>query len=180
MPSSAAQTGALNGERGVGNRPTSAKTTNHGVMGNPGLVQEDLVEEGLTGHLAQRSNLDTGLVHVNDEVGDALVLRGVRVGPGNEHALLGHVPAGRPDLLAGDDPLVAVPDRLGLQPGQVRPGTRLGEELAPCDGAVQDLRYVAVHLLGRAVYGNGRGCQHQAQARGRPDDIRLGQDRRDL
>ena len=46
----------------------------------------DLVELGLAGHLAQRSHVDAGRVHVGDEVGEAAVLRHVGVGPGDEQS----------------------------------------------------------------------------------------------
>ena len=59
----------------------------------------------------QRADLDALLVHVDAEVGDALVLGHVGVGAGDEHAEVGDLAAGGPHLLAGDDPLVAVLDR---------------------------------------------------------------------
>ena len=69
-------------------------------------------------------DLDALLVHVDAEVGDALVLGDVGVGAGDEHAQVGDLAAGGPHLLAGDDPLVAVLDGLALQAGEVGAGAR--------------------------------------------------------
>ena len=37
-------------------------------VGDAGVGEEDLVELGFAGHLAQRAHLDAGLVHVDEEV----------------------------------------------------------------------------------------------------------------
>ena len=49
-----------------------------GAVGDDGLLHEHLVEHGVAGHLHQRADLDALLVHVDAEVGDALVLRARR------------------------------------------------------------------------------------------------------
>ena len=51
-----------------------------------GLGEEHLVEQGPPGELAQGPHVDAGLVHVDREVGDALVLGDVGIGPGDQHA----------------------------------------------------------------------------------------------
>ena len=80
---------------------------------------------------AHRAHLDAGLVHVEDQPGDALVLRRVGVGAHEQLAVVGDVGAGAPDLLAVDDVLVAVAHRPGAQRREVGAGLRLGEALAP-------------------------------------------------
>ena len=55
------------------------------------------------------------------------------IGPADDLADVGELGARGPDLLAVHDPLVAVPDRPGLQRGQIRPRARLAEELAGDD-----------------------------------------------
>ena len=72
-----------------------------------------------------------GRVHRADEVGDAHVLGRRRVGAGQQDAPAGDVGVAGPDLLAVDDPLVAVALGPGGERGQVGAGTRLAEELAP-------------------------------------------------
>src|SRR5205823_13094983 len=82
---------------------------------------------------------------------DALVLRGVRVGAGDEHPTVGRTGAAGPHLLAVDDPLVAVAHGPGLQAGEVGAGARLAEQLAPRLAAGGEGQQPAVALLLRAV-----------------------------
>jgi hypothetical protein len=82
----------------------------------------DLVELGLAGDLAQRPHLDAGRVHVDHEGGHALVLHGLGVGAGDEHAPARQVGERGPHLLAVDDPLVAVAHALRGEAGEVAAG----------------------------------------------------------
>ena len=93
--------------------------------------EEHLVERRVLVHLVHRADLDAGLVHRQHEVADAAVLRDVRVGAGQQQAEVGVVGARAPQLLAVDDPLVAVALGVGGQPGEVGPVGRLAEQLAP-------------------------------------------------
>jgi hypothetical protein len=88
----------------------------------------------------------------------------VRVGPGEEQAPLGVVGPAGPHLAAGDDPAIAsgFGHGTGRQPGQVRPGVGLGEQLAPDLLAPGDRRQPAPPLLGLAV--DERGGAEQGQA----------------
>ena len=76
-----------------------------------------------------------GVLHVDDERGDALVLRAPLdrrgIGAEEEQPPLREVRGGDPDLLAVDDVLVAVADRGGAKVGEVGTGLRLAEALAP-------------------------------------------------
>ena len=99
--------------------------------GHAGVGEEHLVERRVAVHLAQRPDLDAGLVHRQHEVRDALVLGHVPVGAGQQHAVVGVVGAGVPHLLAVDDPLVAVALGPGRESGEVGAAPRLAEELAP-------------------------------------------------
>ena len=72
-----------------------------------------------------------GRVHRADEVRDALVLRRVGIGAGDEDAELRVLGERRPDLLAVHDPLVAVAHGAGAERGQVGARAGLAEELAP-------------------------------------------------
>ena len=60
-------------------------------VGDARAVEEDLVELDLAGDLAQRSHLDAGLVHVEQEVGDALVLGRVGIGARQQDREVGDV-----------------------------------------------------------------------------------------
>ena len=64
-------------------RAVSVGVASDGVVADVGEV--DLVELGVTGHLAQRPHLDARLVHVDDEVGEPLVLGRVGIGACDEH-----------------------------------------------------------------------------------------------
>src|SRR4051794_7807661 len=55
--------------------------------------------------------------------------------------------ATRPDLLPGEHPLGAVLDRGRREPGEVRAGARLAEQLAPVLGPIEDARQETL-LLG--------------------------------
>jgi hypothetical protein len=158
-----AEPAALVHERGVGHRPSVVLAADHRVVGHPRVGHEHLVEEGPTRHLAQRAHVDPRLMHGEREVGDPLVLGDVGVGAGQEHAQIGILAARRPDLLTVHDPLVAVPPRPALQPGQVRTGGRFTEQLAPRLPAGHDVAHVGVDLLTGPVAGDGRGGEEQSE-----------------
>ena len=73
---------ALVRERRVGDRPAVVQLADELVVGHEHLVEEHLVELGVARDLHERPHLDAGRLHVDDEVGDALVLRRVGVGAG--------------------------------------------------------------------------------------------------
>ena len=75
--------------------------------------------------------LDARLVDLDDEHAEAAVLGHVPVGAEQAQAVVGEPRAGRPDLRAVDDPLVAVAHRGGERGGDVGTTARLGEELHP-------------------------------------------------
>ena len=95
------------------------------------------------------------------------MLGGVGVGAGDEHAPLRELGEGRPDLLPGDDPFVAVLDRAGLQRGEVGARLRLGEALAPDLLGGEDRLQVALLLLVGAVGDDDRAAHRQAEHVGR-------------
>ena len=71
----------------------------------------------------------------------------VGVGTGQQEAVIGVVPSGRPHLLTIDDPFVAIEHRCGLQRRQIRAGVRFTESLAPPHGAVENAREELFLLL---------------------------------
>ena len=159
--------GALVHQRRDRHRPAVADPADDVGVGDPRLLDEDLVELALAGDLDQRLGLDPVLLHVHQEVGEALVLGGVGVGAGDEHAPLGVLGEGGPDLLAGDDPFVAVLDRARLQRGEVGARLRLGEALAPDLLAGEDRLQVALLLRVGAVGDHHRAAHRQAEHVGR-------------
>jgi len=134
---------------------------------HPGPVQEDLAEVRLPVHGLHGPHLDAGLVHMEDEPGDAPVLGRVGVGPHQQFAVVGHVRPGAPDLLAAHDVLVALPHGPGGQRGQVGAGAGLGEALAPDAVAAENPRQVVTPLLLGALGHEGRagvGVAHEDDA----------------
>ena len=73
-------------------RPAVVHLADAGVVADDGVGEEHLAEHRVAGHLAQRADLDAGLVHVEREPGDALVLRRRRIGAGEQHAEIGEWP----------------------------------------------------------------------------------------
>ena len=85
------------------------------------------------------------------------------VGAGDQHAEVGDLAARRPHLLTVDDPLVAVLDRAGREPGEIGSGTGLAEQLAPRLRARDDVADVQVDLLLRAVRRDRRRREQQPE-----------------
>ena len=79
---------ALVHQRRDRDRPAVVLAADDVLVGDPRLLDEQLVELRLAGDLAQRPDLDAVLLHVHQEVGQAAVLRRVRVGARDEHAPL--------------------------------------------------------------------------------------------
>ena len=110
---------ALVHQRGHRDAPAVADVSEPVLVRDAGVGEVDLVELGLPGQLAQRSGLDAWAVHVDDEVGQALVLGHVRVAACEQQSPAGPVREARPDLLPVDHPVVAVADGRGRP---ARPG----------------------------------------------------------
>ncbi len=158
-----AEAGALVHERRERHLPAVADAADDVLVGDPRALDEQLVELRLAGDLAQRADLHGLLLHVHQEVGEALVLGCVGVGARDEHAPLGVLGAAGPDLLARDDPLVAVLDGAGLQRREVRARLGLGESLAPDLLAGEDRREVALLLLVVAPDHQRRAAEQEAE-----------------
>jgi len=94
-------------------------------------AEEDFVEFGAARHLLDRAHFDGGVLHVDPEHGEALVLRHIRIGADEQDAVVAEMGAGRPDLLAVDDPVVAILLGFRAQARDVGTAGGLGEELAP-------------------------------------------------
>jgi hypothetical protein len=86
-------------QRGQGDPPAAVDHAEAVVVRHPHAGQEDLVEVAAPAHLAQRPDVHPGRAHVDEERGDALVLRRVRIGPAQRHADLAVLRHRRPDLL---------------------------------------------------------------------------------
>src|SRR5262249_17237121 len=122
---------ALVGERRHGDLPASIHVPDDVSTRYGHGVEEYLAELGRSGDLPERPDRDTGTLHVEDEVGQAAVLRQRRIRAREENAPAGELRVARPHLLPGDAESVAVALRAGAHRGEVAAGVRLAEELAP-------------------------------------------------
>ena len=167
---------AFMGQDGDRDRPAVAGLADHVAGRHPRAVQEHLVERRVPVHLAQRPDLHAGLAHRQREAADAGVLGHAGIGAGQQQAEVRGRGAGGPHLLPGDQPAaVAVRPGPGGQAGQVGPGARLAEELAPGELAGHGRPDQQPHeLRGGIIEDRGDGEGH-ADALGRPGDTRLGQ-----
>src|SRR6185295_19840356 len=95
---------------------------------------------GVTVHLAQRADVDTGAAKIEPEGRDAAVLgqRGVVAREEEPEARIRA--SARPHLLPAHPPLVTVALRTRRKSGEVGTGARLREELAPDLLAARDRR----------------------------------------
>ena len=92
-----------------------------------------------------------GLLHVEDEVGEAAVLRQRRVGAREQDRPARELGVARPHLLAADAEPVAVALGARAHRGEIAAGVRLAEELAPDLVAGEDRREQAALLRLGAV-----------------------------
>ena len=106
-----------------------------------------------------RSHVDGGLAHVDQEVAEPGVFDRTPVGAGDEDAHVGVIGARVPHLLPVDDPLVAVTDGGGRQPCEVGSRARFGEELAPGEFARQRPAEVPPLQVVRRVVVHRRRCE---------------------
>ena len=158
---------ALEAERGHGHVPAVVDAADDVLLRAAGVGEEHLGELGRAVDLLDGPDLDAGLLHRAQQVGDALVLGGVGVGAAEDEDVVGDEPLGGPDLLAVDDPLVAVEHGLGAERGEVGAGVGLGEALAPGDLAREDLGQEELLLLLGAPLQDGR-ARRACRRRSRP------------
>ncbi|MFN8204894.1 MAG: hypothetical protein U0S48_20245 [Solirubrobacteraceae bacterium] len=111
--------------------PPGVELTQDHVFGDDDVVEEHLAELRVPGDLRERAHLDARRAHVDDQIGDAAVRRRDGIRAGEHRAPAGVLRPRRPRLLAAQDEVVAAV--LGDRPqrGQVGPGVRLREALAP-------------------------------------------------
>src|SRR5262249_31312199 len=97
----ARRTGTTGAETRAPRRPPMVEPADDRVVAYARAVDEDFIEQRAASHLTQRPDLDAGLLHVELEVRDPLVLRQLRRGAREQHALVGELRGRRPHLLAG-------------------------------------------------------------------------------
>ena len=118
-------------QRGDRDPPPGADVAEPALIGDAYVGEVHLVELGVAGHLPQRAYLDARCLHVDDEVGQAVVLACLWVAAGEQQSPSGDVRLGGPHLLAVDRPLVAVALGACRKRGEVGPCPWFAEQLAP-------------------------------------------------
>ena len=138
---------------------------------HPDIGQEDLVERRRSAHLPDRPDFDAGRVHRDQEHRQPGLLGDVRIGPGEQQAVVGEPGAGRPHLLAVDAPPVVVPHRRRCDRGQVGTGAGLAEQLTAQQIRAQEgpgeLLALRVRAEGRDRRADETGCDADQFGRGR-------------
>ena len=121
------------------------------VLGrNADIRQEHFAEFRTAVGLPDRPHLHAGRPHIHDEVGDAAMFLRIRIGPGQQYAVVGVHRVRRPDLLPVDHVMIAVPHRPAAQRGKIGSRVRLRESLAP-DFALRHACQIAALLRLGAV-----------------------------
>ena len=138
-------------ERADRHAPAVVDVADPQSIGEIYVSQQNFVELGITGQLAEWKDRDAGGVHVAHEEGQTGLLRDVRSGPGQQEAPSGDVCERRPHLVTVDAPTLAVLDGKGAHGREIRPGRRFAEELTPHLLAGEDLPEVPLSLIRRTV-----------------------------
>src|SRR5579872_5868 len=128
------------------------------------IFEENLVKIRVAGDLYQRPHRHTRAMHIDEDVTDALVLRGRWIGAREQDAHVGVMRIRGPYLLSVDDEVVAFLDRTRLQRRHIGTGAGLRISLAPDFLARQNLRHVALLLFLGSPMDDGRADQHDAEA----------------
>src|SRR5579872_1177759 len=124
-------------------------------LGPADVVIEDFVETGLAGYLPERAHRDAGAFHIDQQIGDALMLGSGGVGAHQQHLHAGALREAGPQLLPVHHEGVAFEHGAGLQARKVGARAGLGVALAPDLFAGQHLAEVAFFLLLGAEQNDG-------------------------
>ena len=151
----AADRDAFIGQRVAADLPAAVHLAEHHVVGDEHVVDEHGVEHRVAGELPKRLDLDPLGLHVEQEVGDALMLGRAGVGAGQQRTPLRELRAGGPDLLPGDAPTAVDLRGLGGEAGEIRARTRLGKQLTP-DHLAAERRRQELLLLSFGAVGDDR------------------------
>ena len=158
---------ALMFQRDVRDIPALAAPQHDLLLGHAHVGEEHFVEFRASRHRAQRAHIEAGRLHRQQQVGNPLVLRLVRLGAAQQEHHVGVVRGTGPDLLAVDHE-VSVPEHAArLQRSEVAAGAGFGISLAPDDVAADRL-FDPLFLLGIGADFEQRRHQHADALVGQP------------
>jgi hypothetical protein len=110
---------ALDHQRRQCDRKAAADRRHAVIVADLHVVEEDLVDVAVAAREFDRTNGHARRLHVDPEIGEALVLRDRRVGAHDDDAIVAILRPARPDLLAVNLPPVAVGLGAGAQARKV-------------------------------------------------------------
>ena len=124
-------------EQALGDAPALVHFADEILLGHLHGVQEHLAEMGRSADERDRASFDALALHVDQQEGDAALLR-TGIGADERETPVGMIGARGPDLLPLDQIMIAHIDAFGLERGEVGTGARLGKALAPAGHALGD------------------------------------------
>ena len=157
-------------EQTLRDSPALSGRADHIALGHAHIVEESFAKGRCAADQTYRPDGDARRLHVEQNESNPVVFRHIRIGAHEAKHPVRMVGVRGPDLRAIDDVVVAILDRAGLQPGEVRTGSGFAVSLAPPDFAARDFRNVLPALLRRAEF-QQRWADHarpHAAAQGRP------------
>src|SRR3546814_889470 len=154
----------LMAEQVFGDGPALVHLADDPILGHLHIVEEGLAEGRVAGDEQDRPGRNAGRGHVEQKEADPLVLGHLAVGADQAEDPVRLVGIGGPDLLAIDQPMVALVFAFRLERGEVAARPRLRIALAPAYLAARDLRQEAELLLLRAIFEEGRPQHRDAEA----------------
>ena len=111
-------------QQGFGHRPTLVQLAHEIFFRYFHIVEEGLAELRLTADEANWRGTDAGVVHIDQQEADAILLLDLRVRAHQAEYPIAFVAGGGPGFAAIDQKVIALVLRLTLQAGQVGAGAR--------------------------------------------------------
>src|SRR5690606_36471660 len=144
--------------------PALVDLADHLLPGHLHIVEEGLAEPRIAGDEQDRPGRDARALHVEEEEADPAMLGRGRIGADQAEDPVRLVGIGGPDLLAVDQPVIALVLGPGAQAGEVGAGIGRAIALAPADLAARDRRQVMALLRLGAIFEQGRAEHRDAEA----------------
>ena len=124
-------------QQDVGHRPALPALADDLIRRHAHVGEKHFVEVRVAGHRFQRPHADARRVHGKQQEAEALVLGRVGLAADQAEHPVGGIGRAGPNLLAVDDPPLALQNRAGGQAGQVAAGVGFGVAFAPDDFPAQ-------------------------------------------
>ena len=95
-------------QRGQRHFPALADIAQTLAVGYTHIIEEHFIKAAAAGNLLNRANFNARRFHIEEEKGQAFMLRHGRVRAGDDNAVIAKMRARRPNLLAINHPFIAV------------------------------------------------------------------------